>query len=99
MTKFTKIDDCHEGGEGEVHNWYNQMQSEAITLISSKLRESYPKNTLAYQVHTLSNKNIILRFLEKEVNHYIYLIDINGNRTKLSQEEYEKYTSTKLYTK
>ncbi len=75
----------------------NDLQNDSIKVILESLKKYTEDEIILYRTlfHKGDTGNIILRHYKAEsLTTYTYLIDVMGNRERLSEEQYQKLLET-----
>lgn len=75
----------------------NDLQDDSIKVILESLKDYTTDNVVFFRTlfHTGTTDNIILRpYKPESLTTYTYLIDVMGNRERLSEDQYEKLLET-----
>lgn len=78
-------------------NKITDLQNGSINTILESLKEYTKSNTIFFRTlfHKGNTGNIILRpYKPEEVKSHTFIIDINGNRERISEEKYEEIVNT-----
>lgn len=78
-------------------NKITDLQNDSINTILESLKEHTKNNTIFFRTlfHKGSTGNIILRpYKPEEVKSHTFIIDINGNRERISEEKYKELLET-----
>lgn len=75
----------------------NDLQDDSIKVILESLKDYTKDNVIFFRTlfHQGTTDNIILRpYKPESLTTYTYLIDVMGNRERLSEEQYQKLLET-----
>jgi len=75
----------------------NDLQNDSIKVILESLKDYTTDSVVFFRTlfHKGDTGNIILRpYKPESLTTYTYLIDVMGNRERLSEEQYEKLLET-----